>query len=279
MSSDINSFSLELESTKLNMKENFKSELNSIWAYFMTAYNYSKYYTDKEIKQSNDPTKDNRVKAIKKLSSFFQRYNIKILSNGSLFSLTNKNILKEAKIWIMYIIINIRKETPINTICNIFDYAINNNCDIISMFEFYLIFISELNENEFNSFYNKEDCILYIPESFIYIYRENRQLLHNNFNDETSYTDIDSNILLSDEEDNDDLIVISKDFLNRGIYAIFKRKNSYDNKYVIMPLKESFESLKEKRAVTEALQLLAQSEYYNFEYYPYDSELYSKLHK
>ena len=127
MSSDINSFnhSIELEPAKLN----YKSELNALWAYFMTAYNYSKYYTDKEIKQSNDITKDNRIKAIKKLSSFFQKYNIKILSNDSLYSTTNKNILKEAKIWIMYIIINIRKETTISSICNIFDYAINNNYD------------------------------------------------------------------------------------------------------------------------------------------------------
>ena len=276
MSSDINSFnhSIELEPAKLN----YKSELNALWAYFMTAYNYSKYYTDKEIKQSNDITKDNRIKAIKKLSSFFQKYNIKILSNDSLYSTTNKNILKEAKIWIMYIIINIRKETTISSICNIFDYAISYNCDVISMFEFYLIFISELNNNKFDFFFNSEDCILYIPESFIYIYRENKQLLRNIFHD-NSYSDIDSDILLSEEEENNDLIVISKDFLKRGIYAIFKKKNRADNKYILMPLKEAFVTLKEKRAVTETLQLIAQSEYYNFEYYPYDSELYSKLHK
>lgn len=241
---------------KKNNNNAYKDELNKLWAFFMISYDYSKYYTNNN--DENNKNNYSKIKAIKQLNHFFQKYNITILSNSSLYS-NNNNILHEPKLWIMYIITNIRNNHSIDHIFNLFEYSINNNCDVISMFEFFLIYLSEISENELINYCNNQDFIITFPESFLFLYRNNKRLL--------------SEIFKEEDNKDEDLFIIFEDYLNSGMFTILTNK---ENKYIIMPLKQKFE-INEKHAVNNILQNLFNSKYKNFEYHPFDPTIYNQI--
>ena len=165
-----------------------KKHLNELWVYFMTAFNYRNYYNLNNKKYLNDSNNINndfydepflKSIAIKKLNNFFKSKELVILTNGNL-SIKNKKfnkILNETKLWIMYIIITKENsKNDVQKIINLFQFAIKKNCDVISLFEFYLIYVSEINKNLFDNVKN----ILVIDE-FKNLFKNNKKLLYEIF--------------------------------------------------------------------------------------------------
>ena len=165
-----------------------KNELNTLWSSFMTSFNYSSYYNldSKKISEfSNFNIPNSLVKniAIKKLNEFFKKNSISINNEGSLncSSYSSYYLLSEVKIWIMYIILNL--QNPLCTtekILNIFSYAIKFNVDSISLFEFFLIYISQIS-NQIYENYIQNTYLNLIPEKFVLIYKEKQNILYKIF--------------------------------------------------------------------------------------------------
>jgi len=165
-----------------------KKLLNELWVYFMTAFNYRNYYNLNNKKSLNDSNNINndfydepflKSIAIKKLNNFFKSKELLILTNGNLSTKNKKfiKILNETKLWIMYIIITKENsKNDVQKIVNLFKFAIKKNCDIISLFEFYLIYVSEINKNLFDNCKN----ILIIDE-FKFLFENNKKLLFDIF--------------------------------------------------------------------------------------------------
>jgi hypothetical protein len=184
-------------SNKLNRNTNLTNintielELNRLWGYFIRAFEFEKYY---EESLHNSPA--NRIKAIKMLNEFFiknkifysDNYNI-ICSEDSqdsedikcgieLYSNTSYFLLKQAKVWIMYIVI-MSQTLEITDLIQIFKNSLTNNVDQIFLFEFFLIFLSKYNKDYFmQSLVNNN---LEWPLEFIQIYKENKFQLNEIF--------------------------------------------------------------------------------------------------
>ena len=283
-----------------------KKNLNELWIYFMTAFNYRNYYNLNNKKYLNDSNNINnefydepflKSIAIKKLNNFFKSKELVILTNGNL-SIKNKKfskILNETKLWIMYIIITKENsKNDVKKIINLFKFAIKKNCDIISLFEFYLIYVSEINKNLFENYKN----ILIIDE-FKSLFENNKKLLYeifsvNNYNFNTpknnNFFECENNNYLNSNEfeindenfneendnNNEDLILINKDYLNKGLFCLFTKSKNIENletlKYILIPLKPEFKTFEEKEEVKNLLNILKKTIYSNFEYYPYNSK-------
>jgi hypothetical protein len=233
-----------------------KNELNTLWSSFMTSFNYSSYYNldSKKISEfSNFNIPNSLVKniAIKKLNEFFKKNSISINNEGSLncSSYSSYYLLSEVKIWIMYIILNL--QNPLCTtekILNIFSYAIKFNVDSISLFEFFLIYISQLSnqiyENDIQNTYSN-----LIPEEFVLIYKEKQNILYKIFKkDEKDLYDLD-NENFEEEDTNMNNFSFSKSFQDNSIFQDeliteikcpnlnIKKENDIDN-YLISDDKE-----------------------------------------
>ena len=296
-STNSKSFCYSNASTSTKPKLSSKDEIEKIWSDFMTAFNYSKYYTPSpNINNSYCYSTPTKSQAINKLNEFFTSNSIYIKTKECLYSNTSKRLLSDAKIWIMFIVISnhlskgkSNKETAIK-VCQIFKNALQNRCEPISLFEFFLIYISELSED-----------IIYeileggIPEEFVAIYKENRELLRDIFKTKecvdnaifsfstvkdgqneitdipTDFTcDIDS-YLKNDTDLLNNYTLVAKDYLFKGIFMLIKNNTilSEDTpEYIIIPLKGEFE-YEEKKEVGNLLRQLNESEYANYEYYPY----------
>ena len=296
-STNSKSFCYSNASTSTKPKLSSKDEIEKIWSDFMTAFNYSKYYTPSpNINNSYCYSTPTKSQAINKLNEFFTSNSIYIKTKECLYSNTSKRLLSDAKIWIMFIVISnhlskgkSNKETAIK-VCQIFKNALQNRCEPISLFEFFLIYISELSED-----------IIYeileggIPEEFVAIYKENRELLRDIFKTKecvdnaifsfstvkdgqneitdipTDFTcDIDS-YLKNDTDLLNNYTLVAKDYLVKGIFMLIKNNTilSEDTpEYIIIPLKGEFE-YEEKKEVGNLLRQLNESEYANYEYYPY----------
>ena len=296
-STNSKSFCYSNASTSTKPKLSSKDEIEKIWSDFMTAFNYSKYYTPSpNINNSYCYSTPTKSQAINQLNEFFTSNSIYIKTKECLYSNTSKRLLSDAKIWIMFIVISnhlskgkSNKETAIK-VCQIFKNALQNRCEPISLFEFFLIYISELSED-----------IIYeileggIPEEFIAIYKENRELLRDIFKTKecvdnaifsfstvkdgqneitdipTDFTcDIDS-YLKNDTDLLNNYTLVAKDYLGKGIFMLIKNNTilSEDTpEYIIIPLKGEFE-YEEKKEVGNLLRQLNESEYANYEYYPY----------
>jgi len=225
-----------------------KNELNTLWSSFMTSFNYSSYYNldSKKISEfSNFNIPNSLVKniAIKKLNEFFKKNSISINNEGSLncSSYSSYYLLSEVKIWIMYIILNL--QNPLCTtekILNIFSYAIKFNVDSISLFEFFLIYISQLSnqiyENDIQNTYSN-----LIPEEFVLIYKEKQNILYKIFKkDEKDLSYLD-NENFEEEENNMNNFSFSKSFQDNSIFQeeliteikcpnlVLKNENDIDN--------------------------------------------------
>ena len=278
-----------------------KKLLNELWVYFMTAFNYRNYYNLNNKKSLNDSNNINndfydepflKSIAIKKLNNFFKSKELLILTNGNLSTKNKKfiKILNETKLWIMYIIITKENsKNDVQKIVNLFKFAIKKNCDIISLFEFYLIYVSEINKNLFDNCKN----ILIIDE-FKFLFENNKKLLFDIFSVKNSnennefktpknknFFDCENNnnnneFEIFDEENNNELILINKDYLNKGFFCLFTKSKNIENletlKYILIPLKPEFKTFEEKEKVKNLLKILKKTIYSNFEYYPFNSK-------
>ena len=238
-----------------------KNELNTLWSSFMTSFNYSSYYNldSKKISEfSNFNIPNSLVKniAIKKLNEFFKKNSISINNEGSLncSSYSSYYLLSEVKIWIMYIILNL--QNPLCTtekILNIFSYAIKFNVDSISLFEFFLIYISQLSnqiyENDIQNTYSN-----LIPEEFVLIYKEKQNILYKIFKkDEKDLSYLD-NENFEEEDTNMNNFSFSKSFQDNSIFQDeliteikcpnlnIKKENDIDN-YLISDINEDNNNL------------------------------------
>ena len=279
-----------------------KKLLNELWVYFMTAFNYRNYYNLNNKKSLNDSNNINndfydepflKSIAIKKLNNFFKSKELLILTNGNLSTKNKKfiKILNETKLWIMYIIITKENsKNDVQKIVNLFKFAIKKNCDIISLFEFYLIYVSEINKNLFDNCKN----ILIIDE-FKFLFENNKKLLFDIFSVKNSnennefktpknknFFDCENNnneFEIFDDEENEkenELILINKDYLNKGFFCLFTKSKNIENletlKYILIPLKPEFKTFEEKEKVKNLLKILKKTIYSNFEYYPFNSK-------
>ena len=202
-----------------------KNELNELWFKFMTSFNYSSYYNldSKKITQVTDFNIPNSLLkniAIKKLNEFLKKNSISINKDCSLncSSYSNYYLLSEVKVWIMYIILNL--QNPLCTtekILKIFCYAIKFNVDSISLFEFFLIYISQLPNKIFeNDIQNTYSDL--IPEEFVLIYKEKKNILYRIFKkDEKDLYDLD-NDNYEEEEANMNNFSFSKSFQDNSIF-------------------------------------------------------------
>ena len=296
-STNSKSFCYSNASTSTKPKLSSKDEIEKIWSDFMTAFNYSKYYTPSpNINNSYCYSTPTKSQAINRLNEFFTSNSIYIKTKECLYSNTSKRLLSDAKIWIMFIVISnhlskgkSNKETAIK-VCQIFKNALQNRCEPISLFEFFLIYISELSEDIIYEILEGS-----IPEEFVAIYKENRELLRDIFKTKecvdnaifsfstvkdgqneitdipTDFTcDIDS-YLKNDTDLLNNYTLVAKDYLGKGIFMLIKNNTilSEDTpEYIIIPLKGEFE-YEEKKEVGNLLRQLNESEYANYEYYPY----------
>ena len=312
----------------LNLKENlsYKKSLNVLWKQFMSSFGYKKFYdnstnNNKDISNYENIIIDNEAckSSIELFLDFLKDNSISVINNNLIANnQINLDILSEAKIWIMFIIyishINNNNKTGnnIDIVINIFKEAIKNGCDIISFFEFFLICMSEMNEKNFQEKLNIKNIEEIMPKEFIILYHKKKYLLRNIFpkNEENIYNN--NNYLINDEIqthstvfsskkkenkkiclDINDIIVITKDYLNKGYFIIFQeKKNSKENilnslinydfeeddeEYCLMPLLIKYQNYDQKLDANNTLNLINKSIYKNYTYYPHDIKFISSL--
>ena len=364
-----------------------KKQLNEIWKQFMISFGYQKYYNfQKEINNKLNYNLYNStinsygnnssfILSLKSFLDFLEQNLISISENNNyhkLFSNSKKglSLLSEAKIYIMYILFIDQKydnnnyyQNKIVIIMNLFKEAIKNNCDIISLFEFFLIYISKIEHEDFSIFKSKQIMEI-LPKEFILLYIKNKSILKNIFCKNNCIENKDSNIgnnsyfyipnsvwntqssifstnkikndknlfqidmnneneesKLEEKKNNSDkydnnnnndniinnninldinnIVVICKDYLNKGYFAIFKEKKNLkkdeediiknpflgnnnddeedDENYYLMPLLQKYDNYEQKMDANKTLILINKSIYKDYTYYPYDLSIISKL--
>lgn len=316
----------------LNGKENlsYKKNLNDLWKHFMSSFGYKKYYNPSknnymiyyEVINNNNNERD---LSIKLFLQFLDENSIEINNNNLIAKYSiGSEILSEAKIWIMFIIyvLNINNKLGVNNniVMNIFKEGIKNGCDVISLFEFFLIYISDIKEKYFIEDFNIGNIEKILPKEFIVIYYQKKNILRNIFqkeeyevNDNFSMRNSLKKFLINDSINNptkffiseekekkkeihldiEDIIVISKDYLNKGFFIIFKnRKDSEENRqntlisydfeeedddYCLMPLLIKYKNYDQKIDANNTLDLINKSIYKNYTYYPHDINIINKL--
>ena len=246
-------------------KTTSKAKLNILWKQFMSSFGYQKYYNNISKDEINISSSYNLIdndstdNSITLFLDFLQENSISIINDNTYNLIPNdKNgdeILSEAKIWIMFIIYvtqdNSKEKNYLN-VMNIFKEAITNECDIISLFEFFLIFISKIKEKDFCINNNIDKINELIPKEFIMLYDQKKNILKNIFSKDTdndnnidmrhslrkflsndimtnSYTTLFSSNKKENEKfkknlEFNDIIIISKDYLNKGYFFIFQNK-------------------------------------------------------
>jgi len=365
----------KFELKSFSFKDDFstKKQLNEIWKKFMISFGYQKYYNfQKDINSklknnlynSTINTFSNNSSFILSVKSFFQfleQNSITISEKDNYITLISNSkkglcLLSEVKIWIMYILFIDQKYdesnynlNKISIIMNLFKESVKYNCDIISLFEFFLIYISKIDQDEF-SFAKSMKIIDKIPKEFIVLYKKNKHLLKNIFcknkfsrscnssnlnyfkqnnletqstifstnkNNENEYIfpvvkneefKIDDDKNKNDNEnenkninlDMDKILIICKDYLNKGYFAIFQEKKSLEENddniiknpfiendnyigendeenFCLMPLLSKYDNYSQKMEADKILNLINKSIYKNYTYYPYDISIVSKL--
>ena len=315
----------------LNGKENlsYKKNLNDLWKHFMSSFGYKKYYNPSKnnnmISYEVINNNNERDLSIKLFLQFLDENSIEINNNNLIAKYSiGSEILSEAKIWIMFIIyvLNINNKLGVNNniVMNIFKEGIKNGCDVISLFEFFLIYISDIKEKYFIEDFNIGNIEKILPKEFIVIYYQKKNILRNIFqkeeyeiNDNFSMRNSLKKFLINDSINNptkffiseekekkkeihldiEDIIVISKDYLNKGFFIIFKNRKdceenrqntliSYDfeeedDDYYLMPLLIKYKNYDQKIDANNTLDLINKSIYKNYTYYPHDINIINKL--
>ena len=309
----------------MNLKEkedlSYKKSLNILWKQFMSSFGYKKYYdisTNKNIfDDENDINNEACNSSIELFLDFLKENSITIeYDNLVANNKINSDILSEAKIWIMFIIYisyinkNNKRKLHYYIVMDIFQEAIKNGCDIISLFEFFLIYISEMEEKTFKEKFDINFKEI-MPKEFIKLYHEKKYFLRNIFpkNEENIFNNnyltedninSHSTVFSSNKKeknkiyiDINDIIVITKDYLNKGYFVIFQeKKNSKgnilnslitldleedDEEYCLMPLLINYQNYEQKLDANHTLNLINKSIYKNYTYYPHDVNIINSL--
>ena len=309
----------------MNLKEkedlSYKKSLNILWKQFMSSFGYKKYYdisTNKNIfDDENDINNEACNSSIELFLDFLKENSITIeYDNLVANNKINSDILSEAKIWIMFIIYisyinkNNKRKLHYYIVMDIFQEAIKNGCDIISLFEFFLIYISEMEEKTFKEKFDINFKEI-MPKEFIKLYHEKKYFLRNIFpkNEENIFNNnyltedninSHSTVFSSNKKeknkiyiDINDIIVITKDYLNKGYFVIFQeKKNSKgnilnslinleleedDEEYCLMPLLINYQNYEQKLDANNTLNLINKSIYKNYTYYPHDINIINSL--
>lgn len=365
----------KFEIKSFSFKDDFsvKKQLNEIWKKFMISFGYQKYYNfqkemnnimNNNLYNSTMNSFSNNSSFILSVKSFFQfleQNSITISEKENYSTLISNNkkglyLLSEVKIWIMYILFIDQKydesnynSNKISIIMNLFKESIKYNCDIISLFEFFLIYISKIDQDEF-SLVKSMKIIDKIPKEFISLYIKNKHILQkifcknnyshscisSNFNffkqnnlgtqstifstnknneNEYIFPIVKNNEFKLDDEKNknddknenkninldmDKIVIICKDYLNKGYFAIFQEKKNLkendeniiknpfiecdnyfgedeEENYCLMPLLNKYDNYSQKMEADKTLNLINKSIYKNYTYYPYDITIVSKL--
>ena len=320
-------------------KSSSKIKLNILWKQFMSSFGYQKFYNNisKEINNASSSydiiNTDSTDNSIKLFLEFLQENSISLINdNDNTYNLISSDkksneILSEAKIWIMFVIYisqtNFKDKNYLN-VMTIFKEAINNKCDIISLFEFFLIYISQMEEKDFYINFNMDKINELIPKEFIMLYDQKKDNLKNifksdifnndNFKMRNSLkkflsndimTNSHSTLFSSNKKENekfnkinldfDNIIIISKDYLNKGYFFIFQNKkeikgneilNSFMNlefeeddndDYCLMPLLDKYKNYEQKMDANKILILINKSIYKNYTYFPHDKNIINRL--
>ena len=318
-------------------KTTSKAKLNILWKQFMSSFGYQKYYNNISKDEINISSSYNLIdndstdNSIKLFLDFLQENSISIINDNTYNLIPNdKNgdeILSEAKIWIMFIIYvtqdNSKEKNYLN-VMNIFKEAITNECDIISLFEFFLIFISKIKEKDFCININIDKINELIPKEFIMLYDQKKNILKNIFRKDIDndnnidmrnslrkflsndiMTNSHTTLFSSNKKENEalkkinlefnDIIIISKDYLNKGYFFIFQNKkgtkgneilNSFMNDefdeededdYCLMPLLDKYQNYEQKMDANKILILINKSIYKNYTYFPHDKNIINRL--
>ena len=335
MSLELNVFNSSTKSKKTSSK----TKLNILWKRFMSCFGYQKYYNNiskEEINISSsyqliDNNNDSTDNSIKLFLDFLQENSISPIEDKTYNLISNDKkgdeILSEAKIWIMFIIYitqNNSKEKNFLNVMNIFKEAIKNECDIISLFEFFLIFISKINENYFCINFNIDKINELMPKEFIVLYEQKKHILKNIFRKDidNNNNNIDmrnslkkflTNDIMTNSNDTlfssnkkekeklnkinldfNDIIIISKDYLNKGYFFIFQNKKDnkgneilnsfmndefedYEDDYCLMPLLDKYQNYEQKMDANKILILINKSIYKNYTYFPHDKNIINRL--
>ena len=353
----------KFERMSFNSKDNTykRKQLNEVWKHFMSSFGYQKYYSfSKEAEQKLDNIHNSTssymmqnnsscISSIKLLFQYLEQNSITISEKNNSHMLISNNkkgllLLSEVKIWIMYIIFIDQKfdddyQNKTIIIMNLFKEAIKNNCDIISLFEFFLIYISKIDQDDF-SIVKSRKIIELLPKEFILLYIKKKNILKNIFSKDSSKynyfgtskdcVNTQSTIFSTDKQNKNDyflninekneefkldeeknnnkndnknkcldmnnLIIVCKDYLNKGYFAIFKDKkdnkendknfignneeeidNDEDEKYYLMPLLNKYNNYDQKKDANKVLILINKSIYKNYTYYPYDISIVNRL--
>ena len=319
-------------------KSSSKTKLNILWKQFMSSFGYQKFYNNisKEINNASPSydiiNNDSTDNSIKLFLEFLQENSISLINDNdnsyNLISSDKKSneILSEAKIWIMFVIYisqtNFKDKNYLN-VMTIFKEAINNKCDLISLFEFFLIYISQMKEKDFCINFNMDKINELIPKEFIMLYDQKKDNLKNVFKSDIFNNDnfkmrnslkkfLSNDIMLnshstlfsSNKKENekfnkinldfDNIIIISKDYLNKGYFFIFQNKkeikgndilNSFmnlefeedDDDYCLMPLLDEYKNYEQKMDANKILILINKSIYKNYTYFPHDKNIIKRL--
>ena len=317
-------------------KSSSKPKLNILWKQFMSSFGYQKYYNSSPREKNNisllnniinEDSKDNSMKLF---LDFLQENSISFINDKTynLISTDKKGIelLSEAKIWIMFILYITEDNSKVQNCCdvmNIFKEAIKNECDIISLFEFFLIYISQINKKDFCIDFNLDNINEIMPKEFIVLYEQKQNILKSIFQkDVYNSNSIDmrnslrkflssdimpnshSTLFSSNKKENEkftkinldfnNIIIISKDYLNKGYFFIFQNKKDIkekemlnpfmnyefeedDDDYCLMPLLDKYQNYEQKMDANKILILINKSIYKNYTYFPHDKNIINRL--
>ena len=317
-------------------KSSSKPKLNILWKQFMSSFGYQKYYNSSPREKNNisllnniinEDSKDNSMKLF---LDFLQENSISFINDKTynLISTDKKGIelLSEAKIWIMFILYITEDNSKVKNCCdvmNILKEAIKNECDIISLFEFFLIYISQINKNDFCIDFNLDNINEIMPKEFIVLYEQKQNILKSIFQkDVYNSNSIDmrnslrkflssdimpnshSTLFSSNKKENEkftkinldfnNIIIISKDYLNKGYFFIFQNKKDIkekemlnpfmnyefekdDDDYCLMPLLDKYQNYEQKMDANKILILINKSIYKNYTYFPHDKNIINRL--
>lgn len=177
------------KTVKSSMIKN-KIEINYLFSFFMKAFGYELFYSNEIIEINEQITK---VDAIKLLRSFFLENSIVTDDFNNLSTVLHESqyILKDYRIWIMYVIISSKVQSiKFEKVTDIFKNAIDHGINASILFEFFLIFISLQEEND------KIERIInsQLPSQFKKIYSANKEKLSlifetNNSSDNTQLSE------------------------------------------------------------------------------------------
>ena len=136
-------------SLSIHSKNTYELELKRLWNYFIKSFELEFFYEDSYFNGKPQLSNPTRIKAIKMLNDFFVKYKISYSDNLGLIC-EDKNLLKEEKLWIMYIVI-MGQTLEMTDILEIFKNSIKIGIDAVVLFEFFLVFISKYNRECFES--------------------------------------------------------------------------------------------------------------------------------